>query len=301
MEYLLTGQDYLYRTSANKYYVYKCLGCGLEKVYPLPSAKEIATFYPKTYYSYRVASPENKKGFFTKVREKIVDVSYRPNSPKDVWYFLALLSQTFFSGLPLSLGNNKSFLDVGCGDGYNLRLMKKYGWNATGFEIGEKKKRGDIYFDNDLSSVAFQGKKFGVIRVWHVLEHTPNPEKFVGKLAEILDKNGKIYLGIPNTAGWYARLFCKYWYNRDLPRHLYNFNPTNLNTLLHSHGLKIIKVKYASAGGFLGSLQHLINDKLGSKINLIDNLPLVLLFFPLDILCNLLHQGDCLSLEISNE
>lgn len=301
MLYHLTGQDYLYRTSTKKFVVFKCKLCGLEKIQPTPSSREISIFYPKNYYSYNLSSLETKKGFFVKVREKIIDVSYRPNSTKDFWYFLALLSRTFFSGLPLTLGQNKYFLDVGCGDGYNLSLMKKYGWEATGFEIGEKKKRGDIYFENDLSKVDFQQKKFGAIRVWHVLEHTPNPERFVQTLAGILDKNGKIYLGLPNTASLYASLFGKYWYNRDLPRHLYNFNPVNLKSLFKKHSLKITRVKYASAGGFLGSLQHLINERLGSKINLIDNLALVLLFFPLDILCNLLRQGDCLSLEISNE
>ncbi len=297
----LTGQDYLYKTSTEKYVVLKCKDCGLEKIHPTPSNREIIIFYPKSYYSYNLASPETRKGVFTKIREKIVEISYHSNSKKDLLYCLALICKPFFFGLPLSMGKSKSFLDVGCGDGYNLHLMQKYGWEVTGFEIGEKKKSADIYFDRDLSRVDFQQKKFGVIRVWHVLEHTPDPKKFVGKLVELLTKNGKIYLGLPNTNSLYARLFGKYWYNRDLPRHLYNYNPENIKILFGKNGLKLIKVKYASAGGFLGSMQHLINSRLGSKINLIDNFLLVLLFFPLDILCNLLRQGDCLSLEISNE
>jgi 2-polyprenyl-3-methyl-5-hydroxy-6-metoxy-1,4-benzoquinol methylase len=301
LRYLLDGYDFLCKTTGKKFRVYKCTNCEVEQVMPIPTQKEIRFFYPGSYYSYNVKKVEStKKGFFMNIRDKIVDLSYNKKSSKNIYYYLALISKPFFSGLPLKNMGDNNFLDIGCGDGYNLDLMAKYGWNCYGFEIGEKKKIKNIYYDFSLANINFNNLKFDYIRIWHVLEHVTNPVKFMEHVASLLSNKGKIVIGIPNTKSLYATLFGKYWYNRDIPRHVVNYNKNNLEVLLNKYNLKITNIKYMSTGGFLGSLQYFINDKLNLNIRLINKTLFVLLTYPLDIVCNLLKIGDCISLTVKH-
>src|SRR5260221_3196004 len=278
MQFYITGSDLLYNTTTKTYSIYKCQTCGLEKIEPTPSSREIFRFYPKTYYAYNTTdhAPLN---FFGRLREKILEIHYKQDVKRDLFYYLALIAQKSFSGLPLYQTQGGKFLDIGCGDGYNLQLMKKYGWDTTGFEIGKSKRIGNIYYDADISSIHF-GKRFDFIRVWHVLEHVPNPEKFVKKLSELLTETGEIVLGIPNTDSFYAYFFGKYWYNRDIPRHLYNYNPTNLAILFKEYNLVPYSIQYISAGGFIGSIQHRINTWYRGDYDFINNKILFLITYP---------------------
>ncbi|MDR3168783.1 MAG: hypothetical protein LBU27_03340 [Candidatus Peribacteria bacterium] len=50
----LKGKDYLYQTNVGKTFeIVKCENCGLEQIYPIPTDKEIASFYANNYYSYK--------------------------------------------------------------------------------------------------------------------------------------------------------------------------------------------------------------------------------------------------------
>ncbi len=295
MHFLLKGKDFLYYTTDKLFDVYRCPHCRLEMIYPLPSVEEIFSFYPKHYYSYSISE---EKSFFHRLRQKVVDRAYNKNTSRDFYFFVALLAKNIFEGLPLKKIGACRFLDVGCGDGYNLRLIEKYGWHTSGFEFGPVDRKGNIYYDQDITSVRFDGDRFDYIRVWHVLEHVRSPDLLITTLNTLLSSQGILVIGIPNTGSLYARIFRRYWYNRDIPRHIFNYNLQNLRQLLEKYGLRVMRVKYMSAGGCLGSLQHFINSKLGKKYNLINKTFFFLLFYPLDIISNLLKLGDCVSVTV---
>ncbi len=299
MRYYLSARDYLYQTSNKIYQVFKCTRCSLEKIHPLPSKKEISSFYPINYYSYHVQKVKNQD-FFLKLREKIVDISYNKKSKKDIWYLLALIFKNLLPGLPLNYLGNRRFLDVGCGDGYSLDLLSKYHWKTFGFELGEPFKKGSIYYGPSLLGVDFKKTTFDYIRVWHLLEHVPNPASYIKKLASLLTQKGHLTIGVPNSASLYAKLFGKYWYNRDIPRHVINYNPYTLALLCNKYNLKIISVKYNSFGGLLDSLLRLLDIKYRIKINLFNKIKffLVILFYPIDLVCNLLKIGDLFFFDI---
>ena len=103
-------------------------------------------------------------------------------------------------------------------------------------------------------------------------------------------------IGVPNTNSLYGKFFKTYWYGRDIPRHIYNYNAHNLSILLDSMGFNIINIHYLSTGGILGSLQHFFNFHLKKNYSLIHNLFLVFLLFPIDMLCNFIKQGDSISI-----
>lgn len=298
MNYLLAGRDFLHKISESDFDIYKCATCGLESVIPIPSQREIIKFYPSTYYAYNVKAVKNDS-FLIRLREKIVDSAYNKSTPKNFYYYLAKITKHSFSGLPLSASGNNHFLDIGCGDGYNLELMKKYGWGCYGFEISSRKHtQNNIYFAKNLQSVNFGEMKFDYIRIWHVLEHVIDPQQFLEKVARLLAEGGKIEIGIPNTHSLYAGIFGKYWYNRDIPRHVINYNVKNAKQVLGHHDLTVLRIKYQSSGGLLGSLQHVINHKFNRNFHLVSNPVLVLLLYPFDMICNMLRLGDCIALTV---
>ncbi len=304
----LHGRDFLYRTTNKDHTIYKCKNCKLEFQNPIPNSSELSLFYPKTYYSYTKKEKDTKsKNLFTIIREKIVEIHYSTEVKKDIYYYLALISARTFSGLPLAFIGKKRFLDVGGGDGYNMELMQKYGWKVAGYEIGKKGKKGNIHYDTSLTKVDFGSQKFDFIRIWHVLEHVPNPKEFMKKISMLTDKGSKVMIGLPNTQSLNASLFRKYWYNRDIPRHVVNYNPDNLKMLVQEAGFTVESISYMSGGGFLGSIQHLVNDTFYKNsrvmnsfgkpgIDFVDNPFLFLLFYPLDILTDVFKFGDVISL-----
>lgn len=287
----LSGSDFLYKTTKKTFNIYKCASCGLERILPIPSRKEIERFYPTHYYSYL---DKNNKSFFMRLREKVVEISYKKEVQKDIFYYLALAARKNFTGLPLIPNSIGSLLDIGCGDGYNLDLMQKYGWKCVGFEIGKRVKKNNIYYDSDITKVRFN-MKFDYIRFWHVLEHVPNPEQVVEKISTLLAKNGVVVVGVPNTASLYAKVFKKYWYGRDIPRHLFNYNLENLIKLFESKNMAPIEIRYVSAGGFIGSVQHMLNTNFHKNYNLVNNQILFLFTYPIDCLVNIFKQGDSIS------
>ncbi len=297
LKFVFNGFDLLYKTTEKNFPIYRCQTCLLEIINPLPSPSQEKVFYSNNYYSYY---KQTDKNFFLKLREKIVENAYTKNSKKDLMYILAVLAKALFQGLPLRRLGKGRFLDVGCGNDYNIEILKKYGWQAKGFEVGERKIVGEVFFDTDIKKVNFR-QKFDYIRVWHVLEHVRNPDQFLDKLYSLLEDQGRVVFGLPNTKSFYAMIFGKYWYNRDIPRHLINYNVDNLKIILSRHGFNVEKVKYLSTGGFVGSIQHLINDKFGLKINLINSWLLIFLFLPLDLLSNLFKRADVIVVEAAKK
>lgn len=288
----MRGQDFLYKTNTSTYTIHKCTVCGSQQLCPIPDTKTINTFYPASYYSYHPTAKNSRKNLFQKIREKIVDIHHNPRSSKNVYFILAKLLQHFPLGIPLQHTKNNSFLDIGCGDGSTIRLLRAYGWKCRGYEMGKKSEKEGIFYDANIINTQFDIATFDHIRIWHVLEHVPNPHEFIQKVYTLLSPNGTVTIAIPNTASIYASMFGTYWYNRDIPRHIVNYNPKSLRILLESNGLSIDSLSNDAFGGFLGSMQHLINNLFQSHINLMETVWLAVACSLFDALCATIRKGD---------
>ena len=294
--YKLSSYDFLYHSTTKEFSIYKCPNCLLEQIYPLPGSEKISSFYPKTYYSYNIGSKSCKKDvyyLYTKFKDQLIHLSYKHPH-------LARFFKPFVRGVPVKKFGNGNFLDVGCGDGHTVSQMSSLGWNAFGFEIGSKTKVGNIYYNTSLEHTDFGKTKFSYIRVWHVLEHVLNPDTFIEELKNLLADDGKIIFALPNTKSIYAQLFGKFWSSRDTPRHLFNYNPTNLNMLFDKHGLEITELNYEALAGFIGSLMFIVNEHYKTRFNFV-NSPLLFLFWPLDLTCNTLKLGDIITITVTKK
>ena len=79
--------------------------------------------------------------------------------------------------------------------------------------------------------------------MWHVLEHVHQLHEYIEQLKNVLTKQGKIFIAVPNYTSYDAQHYGQFWAAYDVPRHLYHFSPASMKTLVEQHGLTIKKIK----------------------------------------------------------
>jgi SAM-dependent methyltransferase len=141
----------------------------------------------------------------------------------------------------LTQSKKGKLLDIGCGDGNFLLRAAKEGWQVVGVETNPNLAlAAGLNVKKYLSEVHSLGL-FDCITLWHSLEHMPYPKKVLEEIRTLLKPNGLLVIAVPNAKGWQARFFGKKWLHRDVPRHLYHFDPHSLHYLLQLNEMIQIK------------------------------------------------------------
>ena len=92
-----------------------------------------------------------------------------------------------------------------------------------------------------LDSLCLKKELFDSIFIPYIIEHCYDVECFLRSCMQYLKPGGVIYLITPNTGSFGHRVFRKYWYGLDIPRHITLFNQKALKTLLLSCGFEHIE------------------------------------------------------------
>ncbi len=270
----------------------KCKKCHLAFVDPQPSFSKLKMYYPTSrYYSYSI---EGKKGPFGALREYLVNHYYKPNLISSI--FANLIKNV--PAIP-KWNINRNFLDIGCGTGDTMLLLKKLGWKVYGLDIDKNaikyaKARGltDARYGTYKDISNYKDGFFDAIRLYHVIEHLDDPKLCLKLIKKKLKKGGELIIGTPNIESFACRLFGRYWYNLDVPRHLFLFSPNTLKKMAEEEGFTVTNLEFCSAGGIVGSLQYLTNDLFKKRVNLIGKLWIVLAFYPIEWIFDKFGIGD---------
>jgi predicted SAM-dependent methyltransferase len=78
--------------------------------------------------------------------------------------------------------------------------------------------------------------------MWHVLEHVPRLNQRIEDLKRLIKPNGIIIIAVPNSDSLDAKIYKENWAAYDVPRHLYHFNPNDINLLFKYHGMKMFRI-----------------------------------------------------------
>lgn len=264
------------------FHEYECTGCGLVRLDPRPAKSELKKYYPsRTYYSYRRST---KLSFFGWLRSYLI---------------LHKLSLPFLKVPAIPKGVPGKILDIGCGSGDTLVLLRSVGWDVYGLDIDERaidaartRNLTHVRLGTYTSMSVYPDRFFDVIRLYHVIEHVDNPSACIALAYKKLKPGGELIVGTPNMRSLVASIFKQYWYNLDAPRHLYLFSPRLLSTLVKQNRFKSPRVEFSSAGGWIGSMQYVIREVFHNNLNLIDRVWLVMLFYPWEWVLDRFGIGD---------
>jgi 2-polyprenyl-3-methyl-5-hydroxy-6-metoxy-1,4-benzoquinol methylase len=226
-----------------RYDVYFCEHCRVGFTVPFPSAEALSRLYASG--SYRTEDGTR----FNVALESIVR------------YFTAGKAGRIRK-FHVSRGD---LLDVGCGRGLFLDIMKKNGWHVTGVEFSEETASyaSTVYGINVISPQAMMAvpdESYDVITIFHVLEHMQDPAAVLRTCRRLLKKHGLLVIAVPNLSSLQADLGKSNWFHLDVPYHLYHFTLSGLRQLLLDNSMNISKVQHFDfEQNIFGWLQTLLN------------------------------------------
>lgn len=202
---------------------------------PKPEKNELGKYYASDSY---ISHTDSKASFIDKLYQLVKSYSVREK---------VNMIQSYNA-------NVNSILDIGCGTGSFLVECKKRGWNINGIEPNDKaielalsklnlknNKFEERIIFSDIQDIIQKEVRYDVITMWHVLEHVPNLEEYIGKLRTLLKKDGIIIIAVPNFKSFDAEYYREFWAAYDVPRHLWHFSKKSIQILFERSGMKVIE------------------------------------------------------------
>ncbi|MDB5235820.1 MAG: hypothetical protein JWR44_2813 [Hymenobacter sp.] len=216
---------------------------GFYEVINKPTPAELSEYYAKRYY---------QEGLTT------YQASYPPEELEHIDGKLRLRHWILEQLQPAAGSSSaRSFLDIGCGEGWALKYFHEQGWNVLGLDyssfsverfqptLREYLRTGDLA--EQLANLIAEGNKFQVLWLDNVLEHVPDPAGLLRQCRALVAAGGTLVVEVPNDfsvlqtylldTGHIDRPF---WV--ALPDHLSYFNQTGLRSLAKSTGWNAAKI-----------------------------------------------------------
>ena len=99
-----------------------------------------------------------------------------------------------------------------------------------------------------------------------ILEHIPEPEDYIERIAGLIDDDGLLLIEIPNFNSWSRILAKNRWLAMDPKHHITFFTPDSLRTLLEKYNFKIGKMRtFSLEYSTFTSVQSMINLITGTS------------------------------------
>jgi 2-polyprenyl-3-methyl-5-hydroxy-6-metoxy-1,4-benzoquinol methylase len=222
----------------------ECTACGAVFQHPMPSAEEIAGFYPDGYSVHRAPSKESR---VRSLKRAVLRYRYgyrHLEVPAVYSLFAPLFSRVDLKGAIPFIPHGE-LLDVGCGNGKFLLEMIGLGWRGMGVDVSNAavsvcRDAGLNVLQGTLFDAVFESARFDVVTARHLIEHLPEPRDFVTEVARILKPGGRFVIETPNSRALARDWFGANWFANDVPRHLALFHPANLKRLVEGRGLTLV-------------------------------------------------------------
>ena len=246
------GVDFEYATCPNTFSIVRCNECGLHYLNPRPDISTLNIIYPQSYEPFHFHESTNPfirygRAFVQKKKVKAISRLVPPDG---------------------------SIIDVGCGSGYLLSLLKRYGspdWKLYGNDFSEVSLANLERLGIQAAAGRFEeldtALQFDLIILNQTIEHLDSPSSVVEKASHLVKPGGALFIETPSTEGMDARLFrSRYWGGYHFPRHWSLFDESSLRRLVELHGFETVKVDYLASPAFwVQSFHHLFLDKSYSR------------------------------------
>ncbi|MFN0019199.1 MAG: class I SAM-dependent methyltransferase [Pirellulaceae bacterium] len=247
------GEDFEYRTSPDEFLAVRCRTCGLVYLNPRPSDEEAGRIYPSDYHAFAFKPAE-------------FGVVYRVRR----WLEARRLLR-WCRGLPAGA----RILDVGCGDGFHLRLLREYGkqsWKLEGIDVDSRAVAAAQSQELTIHQGALEGvdlapESYDLVLLIMTIEHLSHPAETLRSVARLLAPGGRVVIVTDNTGSPDFALFGgRHWGGYHFPRHTYLFNRATLRRLAATAGMEVELVSTAvSPVNWTYSLRNFLDDWGGPR------------------------------------
>lgn len=251
----LTCTDFF--VSGEEFQINQCNSCGFKITNNIEDEENIGKYYQSDEY---ISHSNTTKGLVNSVYHYVRN------------FMLNRKMQLVEKATGIRKGQ---ILDVGTGTGFFLDKMNKNGWQVSGTEKSKDAREfAKTEFALDISPTEdlflFNDKSFDAITLWHVLEHIHELKKNMETFARLLKSGGRLIIAVPNHSSYDAKHYKEFWAAYDVPRHIWHFNPQQMEKFGNKFGLKLTKTHTMPFDSFYVSM---LSEKYKkSKLGLIKGL-----------------------------
>jgi 2-polyprenyl-3-methyl-5-hydroxy-6-metoxy-1,4-benzoquinol methylase len=217
---LFCGENSTLKLKIENYKIYFCKKCEISFLYPLP--ENIEKIYNKEYFeNWYLPYYNERKKYFERIYLK----------------------------LKKFIPENGKLLDIGCGVGIFMEMMKEKKYEVIGYEISQFaiefcKKKGLKVFD----SLNFSEKTFDIITIMDVIAHVKNPIIYLDEIKKILKKNGILIIKTPLHSNYMFFISNTFPFTLKskailhIPAQIYHFNKNSILKMAEIKNFKVEKI-----------------------------------------------------------
>ena len=196
--------------------------------------------------------------------------------------------------------SNARVLDIGCGGGLFLSLLKQQGTDVIGIELSDsraqyaKTKHGLVIDKHPIENDFWQrgyANHFDAVTLWDVIEHVNYPRQALQSAANVLKQGGLLLIDTPCRDSFYHRFgeftykatggkfptFLNAMYSSHLFGHKQIFSTTEMKDLFESVGLEVVDLHKFHELSF--PYEFYLKKLFKSEATVSWSLPFVRLFF----------------------
>jgi len=227
--------------------------CGLTYTNPRCTPQEMQTYYPPRYGPHAPAGV-CRPSWRHRLRILLYEVHY--GQTRSLWKRAVYRLLGGLINFPPASGDRR-LLDVGCGAGKVLALLKKMGFDTYGVEnvpavARRARALGLNVFAGELEQARYPDGFFDVVTMEHILEHLYFPGQTLREVRRVLKDDGRLLVRVPNIECWQVRILGGDWWGLGPPLHVTHFSAQTLEKLLRETGFEV--ERFGSPGLFLEGL-----------------------------------------------
>lgn len=248
-----------------------CGHCGLVTQDPPVRPEQVPLLYPDNYLAHSPASAS--RSVYGRLK--------------------TLLGKRNASRVSEKIPPSGSCLEVGCGNGSFLALLGELRADIAlaGVDIRDLGVSGIqqfTFYEGQLEDIDFAGRRFDVIYCSNLIEHVPDPHRFLAACTAILNPGGVIYGITPDHLSIDRYIFKRYWAGYHYPRHTFLFNHDNIVQILERAGFDEVDVR-GSYGFWYLSIANRTVELPGTKKRGLAFAAVTAALLPFDLAVNLVR------------
>lgn len=267
--------DYVFCCAPGAWTLYRCSGCGAAYLDPRPTVSTIELAYRSYYTHHQLANqclstrPWSRQAIKNGYLNRYFGYNFQPSlvAAARALYFFPLhrrRCERSIRGLAQRPGGH--LLDVGCGNGAFLEMMRAQGWEAHGVDLDARvvdacRAKGLTVHLGTVNDLDYPDGFFDAITLNHVIEHVYDPVGALRRSRELLGFGGRLWVETPNLEGASHRVFRRHWRGLEPPRHLVLFGRKALRRACELAGWPDVRITGAPGAVGITAASRLVRRR----------------------------------------